>query len=168
VSSGLERALRKWLTGMKRLAIVGIGNRLRGDDAVGVEVISRLRGKTGDNVLLIDAETTPEFFTDVISNFNPTHILFVDAARFNKEAGFRKLVKVEEIERLNLSTHSISLRTLTEYLKMKMNFQVSVALLGIQPKCLEFKEGLSVEARRAVDESASLLLRVISSAQPTS
>lgn len=168
MSSRLERDLRNWLTGMKRLAIVGIGNRLRGDDAVGVKVINKLKGKTGGNVLLIDAGTTPEIYTDVISNFKPTHILFIDAARFNKEPGFKKIVDVEKIKGLSLSTHSISLDTLANYLNLRLNSQAKIALLGIQPKCLEFKEGLSNEARRAVGESVSFLLKVIGSTQSTS
>jgi len=58
-------------------------------DAVGVEVVNKLRGKTGGNKLLITAGNTSEIYTDVITNFKPTHILFVSTARFNKETVFK-------------------------------------------------------------------------------
>ncbi|MEM3427614.1 MAG: hypothetical protein QW212_05015, partial [Nitrososphaerales archaeon] len=69
----LEKDLSNWLYGMKKLVIVGLGNRLRGDDAIGLELINTLKGRVGDNIFLIEAETTPESYTDVISSFKPTH-----------------------------------------------------------------------------------------------
>ncbi|MEM2883114.1 MAG: hydrogenase maturation peptidase HycI [Nitrososphaerales archaeon] len=155
----LEKDLSNWLYGMKKLVIVGLGNRLRGDDAIGLELINTLKGRVGDNIFLIEAETTPESYTDVISSFKPTHILFVDAAQFNKKPGYTRLISMNEIADLPLSTHSISLDTLARYLSQSVS--AKIALLGIQPKCIDFKEELTREAEEAVKKAGALLSKLI-------
>lgn len=162
----LEKTLRSWLYGMRRLVIVGLGSRLRGDDAIGLEVINMLKGRVYGDILLIEAETTPESYTDVILGFRPTHILFVDAAQFKKKPGFMGLISVNKIAELTLSTHAISLDTLVRYLNQSLSSQIVV--LGIQPKCLGFKEGLSREAREAAREAAKLLMKLLNVDDTTS
>lgn len=155
----LEKAFKRWLFGMRKMVVIGLGNRLRGDDAIGLEFINTLKGRVGENILLIEAETTPENYTDVISDFKPTHILFVDAAQFNKQPGFVKLVSISKVAALPISTHSIPFDILARYLARSVS--AKIALLGIQPKCVDFKEGLSKEAKEAVKEAAELLVRML-------
>jgi Ni,Fe-hydrogenase maturation factor len=50
------------------------------DDFVGVKIVQDLNGKVSDNVYLIECETVPESYLQQIVDFNPTHILLIDAA----------------------------------------------------------------------------------------
>ncbi|TDA30137.1 MAG: hydrogenase maturation peptidase HycI, partial [Hadesarchaea archaeon] len=46
----MERELRDWLRGCRRLLVMGVGNPLRRDDGVGLEVVRRMRGRVGGEV----------------------------------------------------------------------------------------------------------------------
>jgi len=65
--------------------VLGIGNPLRGDDAVGLRIIQNLMGKVPDDVLLLECEMVPENYLSKIEQFKPTHVLMVDAAQLNEE-----------------------------------------------------------------------------------
>ena len=76
----IKKELKKWLSDAVRVVIAGIGNQIRMDDFVGVKIAQDLRGKISDNILLIECETVPESFVQQIIDFNPTHVLLIDAA----------------------------------------------------------------------------------------
>ena len=50
--------------------ILGIGNPLRGDDAVGLKVIQNLSGRIPGNVLLLECGMTPENYLGKIEEFD--------------------------------------------------------------------------------------------------
>ena len=65
---------------MAKIAVCGIGNRLRGDDAAGPLVIDMLaQSFPAENVLLLDCGTVPERFTSKIVSFSPDMLIIVDA-----------------------------------------------------------------------------------------
>lgn len=155
----LRNQLHAWLNGCQRLVVLGIGNPLRGDDAIGLKVIQNLLGKVPQKVLLLECETTPENFLSEIEQFEPTHVLMIDAAHLNQEAGVSRLIPVEEIAGVALSTHMLPLSFLAELIKQ--NTKADVTLLGIQPKSIAFKEGLSPELQEASRKISNLILEVI-------
>jgi len=137
----LDSELRRWLEGAKRLAILGIGNPIRRDDAIGVEVVKALTGKVPDHVLLLDCEMVPESFVGKVAEFRPTHVLMVDAADFLGTPGEARLFGPDETIGVSISTHSLPLKVLSKYLEMETG--AKVAVLAIQPKDLGLGEGLS-------------------------
>ena len=139
--------------------MLGIGNPLRGDDAVGLRVIHNLQGKVPENVLLLECEMVPENYLSKIEQFKPTHVLMVDAAQLNKEAGASRLIPVEEIAGTALSTHTLPLSFLAEIIKQ--NVGAKVMLLGIQPGIIEFREGLSLKLQEASNKIADLIVTVL-------
>ena len=72
--------LKEWLHGQKRVVIAGIGNPIRTDDFVGMKIVQNLKGKLPGNVYLVECETVPESFLQEIADFDPTHVLLIDAA----------------------------------------------------------------------------------------
>ena len=76
----LKEQLRRFLHGETggRVVVIGVGNPLRGDDAVGMAVIDHLERRALKNVLLLRAESAPENFTGPIREYEPTHVLMVD------------------------------------------------------------------------------------------
>ena len=68
---------------VSRITLLGIGNRVRGDDCLGPYVIENLvSASEKDNVMIIDCGKIPEAFTKKIIAFAPTHIIMVDRSRY--------------------------------------------------------------------------------------
>ncbi len=65
-----------------RTAILGIGQELRGDDALGLEIARRLQKKLSgrEDVLILLAGPAPENFTGALRRFAPQRVILVDAA----------------------------------------------------------------------------------------
>ncbi|UCH03131.1 MAG: hydrogenase maturation protease [Candidatus Bathyarchaeota archaeon] len=135
--------LEQWLSKSQRIVIVGIGNPIRRDDNIGVEIVSGLEGNVSETVLLIKSETVPESFIEPIIEFQPTNILIIDAALLNLSPGSVKLVKSLTGSKTAISTHALPIQIFCEYL-IKMT-QAQVAMLLIQPKDTSFGEGLTHE-----------------------
>ncbi|MEM3730994.1 MAG: hydrogenase maturation protease [Candidatus Bathyarchaeia archaeon] len=156
----VRRELKKWLSGAKRVVIAGIGNPIRMDDFVGVKIVRDLRGKVSDRVLLIECETVPESFIQPIVDFNPTHILLIDAAILNLKPGDSRIVNPRELTNFPaVSTHMLPLRIFCECLS-KMT-KADIALLLIEPSKVDFGEGLTHEVEVAARSLVNLLIKVL-------
>lgn len=154
----LEETLTNWLADYSRLVIAGVGNSLRSDDGLGVEVVTRLAGEVPQNTLVVDCGTVPESYLGPIRRFQPSHILIIDAADIESHPGSARLVLPEQIDGLTLSTHNLPMNVLSDYLKEQT--RARIAFLVIQPKNTEFGEGLSAEVEDAVKQ-VSELIRVL-------
>jgi len=78
-------ALKAFFAGAERVAVMGIGSRLRGDDAAGLLTAALLRRalarqQVGVKTLVVSGDTAPENVTGEIKKFRPTHLLILDAA----------------------------------------------------------------------------------------
>lgn len=134
-----------------RLAIVGVGQILRRDDGAGPAVIERLRALTSpsSNLLLIDADHAPENVLGTIIRFAPTHVIYIDAIRYDDEPGSIHWLLPADIEEYGGSTHSLSLSILAEYLRQTTGALIMIA--GIQPESMDFSIGLSAKVQEAVE-----------------
>jgi hydrogenase 3 maturation protease len=153
--------LPKWFSGARRIVIVGIGNPIRRDDNVGVEIVKGLEGKVQKSVLLIKSETVPESFIEPILEFNPSHILILDAALFGLSPGAIRLMEAMEVKTTAISTHALPIRIFCEYLAEMTG--AKIALLLIQPGDTNFGEGLTRELRLARKKLVNDLAKIIRS-----
>lgn len=159
-TNDIENNLKNWLSDAQRVVIAGIGNPLRKDDFVGVEIVRNLQKKVSRSVYLIECETVPESFIEPITAFKPTHILIIDAAMLNLKPGSSKLIEPGKmVEQPAISTHALPLRIFCEYLARTTS--AKIALLVVQPKDTSFGEALTKElkktARRLVDFLSEVL-----------
>jgi hydrogenase maturation protease HycI len=145
-----------------RVALVGIGHELRGDDAAGVmlaRAFSHLLEREGagvrEKVLVIDAGPAPENHTGALRRFMPDLVLLVDAAELCALAGTVRWLAWQETSGLSASTHSLPLYMLAQYLSVELKCEV--ALLGIQPAVLTLGAALSPAVQRAVEEIVQAL-----------
>jgi len=145
-----------WLEDWERLAVLGIGNPLRGDDALGLEVLNRLKGKVPENVKLFECEMVPENFLGEIELFKPTNVLMIDAAQLEAEPGSARLLVPEKMAGTAVSTHALPLSILAEILRQDL--KARVALLAVQPERSEFGEGLSPTLQKAAQQIAGILV----------
>ena len=167
--AGLLTALRALLRG--RVVIMGIGNPLRGDDAVGSVVAGALRARLqatsppadSGRVTVLDAEEIPESWLGPAVAARPDVILLVDAVALGASPGAAALLSAHELGGQALFTHRTPLRPLTEYLARETGAEV--ALLGIQPGELGWGEGLSPAVSAAAGDLVLLLSEVLADAR---
>jgi len=156
----IENELNIWLSDAKRVVVVGIGNPLRMDDFVGVSIIRRLHGRVSHRVCLVECETIPESYAQQILNFNPTHILLIDAAMLNLEPGESRLIEPKQVKTFPAySTHALPLRIFCEYLVETIKTKIS--LLLIQPQKTDFGEGLTAKIDVSAQKISDLILRFL-------
>jgi len=159
-SGNIEGDLKKWLSDSRRVAIIGIGNPLRRDDFVGMEVVEALQGRVSKSVYLVECETSPESFIGPITEFSPTHTLIVDAAALSLNPGSCRLVDPEQIvNRPAISTHALSLRIFCSYLIKSIG--TKIAILAIQPGDSSFGEGLTREVEKTAKHLVDLLSNIL-------
>ena len=157
----IRRELKKWFLDAERVVVAGIGNHIRMDDFVGVKIVQDLQGKVSDKVYLIECETVPESFLQQIIDFNPTHVLLIDAAILGLKPGESRLIKPEQLTNLPaFSTHMLPLRVFCEYLTKTT--KAKIALLLIEPKKTDFGERLTSEVEVSARETAKTLLKLLS------
>lgn len=159
--NSLENELKKWLFKAKKVIIAGIGNPIRKDDAIGLEIIEKLSGKIPNHVYLLKCETVPENFIGTIEKIKPTHIILIDSGQLNAKPGSFALITPEQIGGIPISTHTLPLKIFIEYIKKVTKAKVIV--LVIQPKSLGFGKGLSKEVKKAKEIIANKLLAILNS-----
>jgi hydrogenase 3 maturation protease len=137
-----------------RIAILGVGNQFRWDDAAGVLIARALSKRTcaldTEHVLIIEAGHAPENTTAELRKFAPDLVLIVDAAEMGERPGTVQWIPEEAIAGMSASTHSLPLSMLARYLTLDLG--CTVTLLGIQPGSNEIGDDLSAEVSQAIQE----------------
>jgi len=150
----VEVFLNNWLTGADRLVVVGAGSTLRGDDAAGMEVVTRLLAEfppeSHPHLMFCPGETAPENFSGKIRAFKPTHMLVIDAADVGLAPGEFTLIPPESVGGPTFLSHMLPLKVLINYLVGDTG--AKAALLGIQYQSLEFDAPMTPEIASAVDK----------------
>jgi hydrogenase 3 maturation protease len=156
----VRRDLAGWFSKARKVVVAGIGNPIRMDDFIGVRIVQALRGKVSSNVFLIECETVPESYMQQIIDFNPTHVLLIDAAVLRLKPGESVLVKPERLTSFPaFSTHLLPLRIFCEYLANTT--RAEIGLLLIEPKVTDFGERLTPEAEAKSQQIAENLLKIL-------
>ena len=159
-----QEPLHQWITRQNRVAILGIGNPLRSDDAAGVLVARGLADsaliRDLESVLVIEAGHAPENATAELRRFAPQFVLLIDAAEMGEAPGTVRWVGMEEIDGMSASTHTLPLSMLAKYLVLELGCEVE--MLGIQPQSTEIGESVSMDVLQAVDEIVNGLAELLS------
>jgi hydrogenase 3 maturation protease len=133
----------------QRVAVLGIGNELSGDDGVGVRIARDLASRLGPHAscIVLEAGAAPENFTGVVRRFAPDLVLLVDAAHLDAEAGAVYWLDWEQTDGLSSSTHTLPPSVFGRFLVKE--FACRLALLVVQPAQLEFDCPLSPKVAEA-------------------
>jgi hydrogenase 3 maturation protease len=144
-----------------RMAVVGIGHELCGDDAAGVRVAGLLRSLAAGNaqLLAIEAGPAPENFTGPLRRFAPDLVLLVDAALMEAEPGTVRWLDWREAGGMSASTHTLPLHMLAAFLTDDLGCEV--ALAGIQPEQTFADAPLTPKVQAAAEELARELAKSI-------
>ncbi len=159
--NSIAKQLMKWFSDADRIVVAGIGNEIRKDDFVGVKIVRELAKKLdSQNIFLIECETVPESYIGQIAKFNPSHVLLIDAGMLGLEPGQAKLVDVKQLAMYPaISTHALPLRIFCELVEEMT--RAKIALLAIQPKDVDFGEGLSPELEKTANQITRILIGIL-------
>lgn len=155
-------ALSEKLKKAKRLAIIGVGSELMQDDKAGVEVTLELEktfGNDNPKARFFPTYTTPENFTRTIADFNPDHVIIIDAADLKLQPGTFTILPVERITDFSLGTHKLSLVMMIKFLKETINPEFSV--LAVQYKSIVFGEEITKEVKIGVKNITKFFSEII-------
>jgi hydrogenase 3 maturation protease len=167
LKSSWKQPLTQFLKRKHKVAFVGVGQELRGDDAAGILIIRRLQEAFGADdppggerpaapFLILEAGPSPEKATGALRRYRPELVIFLDAADMREPPGTIRWIEPQEISDLSIGTHGFPLGALSSFLAAELGCRTAV--IGIQPKTLEFDAPLSGEVRRAVETLTACIL----------
>lgn len=133
----------------KTILFVGIGNALKSDDGIGIYICNNI--KQTNNIKTLIVENGIEKFVGKINSLNPEILILVDCTDFNKKPGFVDILPIEQIQDFTVNTHTISVKRISEFFKMK------TFILGVQAENVRFGEEFS----KGVINSANELIKKI-------
>ncbi len=146
---------------MKKILIVGLGNILLQDEGVGIHVIEKLRKETDipPEVELIEGETRGLALLPVLKE--GTHIIFVDAMKFEGAAGEIKVLRDKEIISANnmlISVHEVGLRDIISLISLTEEYETpKIVLVGIKPMNLGTGLQLSPEVEGSIPDIINVI-----------
>ena len=144
-----------------KIAFVGLGNEYRTDDGAGIAVIRLLKYSgidKSDEVALFEVDRNLLRHLSDIEKFQPSRIIFLDAANLGTEPGKIMVLDEKQIIEKKISTHENNLDLAMAYFKIVLP-EHEVLFVGIQFKSLEMSDELTLteETRRAVEELVRLI-----------
>jgi len=156
VNHSFETRLRKFLANCKKIAIIGVGNPLLGDDSIGNKVIDLL-AERNVNVDLFKAFQAPE---NVLSKFlesDHSHIIVIDAAEMGLNPGDFKIIEIEMLPNETITTHTVPLKLM---LKSLISVGKKVLVIGIQIEKVGFYE-VSEKVVSGINKLIEILYEVL-------
>ena len=137
--------------------ILGIGNILKGDDALGPMICEKLKAaKISSEV--IDASTVPENYIQTIIKKSPQNLIIIDAIDFSAEPGTIKIFETEDLNSIVISTHTLSPRIFIDMIRKSI--ELNVYIIGVQPAQTQLGSSVSQEVKKAIDDLTEILKEV--------
>jgi len=155
----LLNKLGLFLKNAKTVVVIGMGNELRADDAVGLHVVRLLKPQPTQRLQVFEGHMTPEAFIRPACEFHPTHVLIIDAAELHTTPGAWKFISSYELEEGLFTTHAIPATEVAAEFQRRCD--AKVAFLGIQPKRRGISLSLSTECQHAAKEIADSIYRIL-------
>ena len=148
---------------MKRLQVIGIGNRIMGDDGIGVYVVEELikqqflyniesvAGKTdinieyavGESEIIIEyvlGETDIDYCLDRLDK--KSLVIIIDAAMTGKEPGTVTEFTIYDMSLCTSMLFSIHNHNIIEAARMMLN-HCCFTIIGIEPEIVDYRFGMS-------------------------
>ncbi|MDD2580950.1 MAG: HyaD/HybD family hydrogenase maturation endopeptidase [Desulfuromonadaceae bacterium] len=141
--------------------VLGIGNLVMGDDAVGVLVAQRLQQgyRFADNVEVLDGGTLGLDLLPRLENI--THLIMVDAVETGRTAGTCVRLCGQDLPialQTKISPHQMGLKDLLAVSELMGHSPKEMVLIGVQPGSIEMKIGLTAEVKVQLETLVSNVL----------
>ena len=154
----IKEKLGRFLRGAKRIAILCIGNPLRGDDGVGIYIGEKLK-ECINNATVFLGYNAPESVLFKIIDGDYSHVIIIDSGFIGEKAGDIGIADENQLPDDIITTHYFSPGLLVKLLK---EFGKKVLIITIYPKRIDFIEGLSDVVKNAADNLIRIIRRVLS------
>jgi hydrogenase maturation protease HycI len=161
----LKDEIQSRLKSAKRVAVLGIGSELRGDDIAGILVLralekSKKKLRRGVKLKAFEGSTAPENITGEVITFKPTHLIIVDSADIGEKPGSVLLLRADEVGRgISFSTHKIPPKILIDYFARSLKCEIII--IGIQPKTINFGKPASKAVIASAKSVSSSILEAL-------
>lgn len=138
---------------------------MRADDAAGILAATQLKKalagrKAGRAVKIFLGETAPENLTGEIKRYKPSHLVIIDTADLRKRPGTIFVFTPQDVGGgVSFSTHKMPARILVDYLVRSLGCEV--AIIGIQPKSVDFGNNISRAVKSSAKKAAAALAGAI-------
>jgi hydrogenase maturation protease len=141
--------------------VLGIGNLVMSDDAVGVIVAQRLQEqyRFPDNVEIMDGGTLGLDLLPKLENI--TNLIMIDAVETGKAAGTCVRLSGQELPialQTKVSPHQMGLKDLLAVSELMGHSPKEMVLIGVQPGSIEMEVGLTPEVEAQVETLVSNVL----------
>lgn len=131
-------ALARRLRG-KRTVILGVGNLLQGDDAIGPNLVDLLHGRV--EATLINGGEVPENYLSAIRAARPEVVLIIVAIELGAEPGCIAVLDADRLRAIGNFTRNPGLAFLA--VMIQDGTGAEVLLIGIQPEATTFASEMS-------------------------
>jgi hydrogenase 3 maturation protease len=160
----LKTILKNSLNDARKIAVVGVGSELKGDDKAGMLVAAQLEKKCKKDCGCPQLEvffgaTAPENLTGEIKKFQPTHLIIIDAADVGREPGTIEIISPDQVGGISFSSHMLPIKVMVDYLLKSIDCKVMI--IGIQPQSLAYNAPPTPRVRRSIQQVASALASII-------
>jgi hydrogenase 3 maturation protease len=157
--------LRQKLDSASRVAVIGVGSDLRGDDIAGIIATQQTEKTVKQRMLPLRVKffigaTAPENLTGEIKKFQPSHLIIIDSVHSNVPPGRITIMDSVEIEDVSFFTHKLPIKLMIDYLLQFCNCRVII--IGIQPKDIAIGRPVSKEIGRAVKKLSGAIAKSLS------
>lgn len=133
--------------------ILGVGNRLRGDDGAGPLFAEAC---AAGGLHAVDCGNVPENHLGLVERARPVLVVLADAADFRGKVGDVAVVDASAIAGMGISTHGMPLSLVAGHILALGARQVVV--LAFQPRQLHFGARMCPEVAAAVEHAARLFV----------
>jgi hydrogenase maturation protease HycI len=147
--------LAKRLRG-KRAVILGVGNPLQGDDAVGPSLVDHLQGRI--EATLIYGGEVPENYLSSILTARPEVVLIVVALELGAEPGSVAIMDANRLRAIENFTRNPGLAFLA--VTIQDGSGAEVILVGVQPEATQFASQMSIPVHQTMRNLEEMLISV--------
>lgn len=148
------------------ILILGLGNTLLSDEAVGVRIVEQLRNhpqSTHYHLKLLDGGTMG--LTLLVDMEDADAMIILDAGQLGMEPGCLQVFEGEQMDLFLRSRgrnpHDIGLDDLMDGLRLRQAVPEKRALVCIQPKTIAVGESLSIEVEKAIPQAVEAVIEIL-------
>ncbi len=151
------------IAGSGEVYVLGLGNMDRGDDGAGVLVAQELK-KPFPRFSFSEHDGVEGTVLDISETPGDLTVFFVDAANMGERPGTVKVVRKDDIDEKEITTHRVAVSLMASLLEREGKRS---AVICIQPGLIEFRGRMTEPVESAVKAVVGALASVMSARSPS-
>ncbi|MCL2899433.1 HyaD/HybD family hydrogenase maturation endopeptidase [Brenneria tiliae] len=146
------------------ILVLGIGNLLLSDEAVGVRIIEALerRYSFAPQIDILDGGTSGMELMEAMAGRD--HLIVADAVLTGQAPGELVVLRDDEVPALftrKISPHQLGLSDVLMALRLTGEFPQKLTLVGVEPESLEVHIGLTASVTRALEPALQQIIAAL-------